>query len=163
MGDGKLSPKQKAFALAYVELKEGKAAAIKAGYPEKTAEVRASQLLRILKVRDEVKRLEDKREKKGLMKADEVEAVLDAMIRTTIKDLTNEAGMPKPINELTQEQAYAVETLDVWEKQTKDGLLSGTSTKLSNRINAIRTKLERLKLIGDTPQKLKVEFVFGDK
>jgi phage terminase small subunit len=141
----KLSPMQKAFCLAYMELQQGKAAAIKAGYSPATAEVAASKLLRQGKVLAEVKRLEDKREKKGLMRADEVEAILDAIIKTTVKDLTNEAGMPKAVSELTDEQAHAVDSLDVWEKQTKDGgLLSGTSVKTNNKIQAIQTKMKRL-------------------
>lgn len=62
-----LNAKERAFVLAYVELKEGKSAAIKAGYSAKTAESKASQLLRIVKVKAEIDRLMGKLEEKVLI------------------------------------------------------------------------------------------------
>jgi phage terminase small subunit len=55
----RLNPKQAAFCREYVRDCNGKQAAIRAGYAPKTAEVRAVQLLRILKVKDEISRLLD--------------------------------------------------------------------------------------------------------
>jgi phage terminase small subunit len=53
---GELSPKQAAFAAAYVRLGgHGERAAIEAGYPPKSARVKASQLLRLPKVQAEVR------------------------------------------------------------------------------------------------------------
>jgi phage terminase small subunit len=53
---GELSPKQKAFAAAYVRLGgHGERAAIEAGFAPKSARVKASQLLRLPKVQAEVR------------------------------------------------------------------------------------------------------------
>jgi phage terminase small subunit len=82
----KLSPKEKAFALAYVELREGKAAAIKAGYSAKTAESKASQLLRIIKVADEIKRLQSKVEEKTLITKERVLNELAIIAFADMKD-----------------------------------------------------------------------------
>jgi phage terminase small subunit len=160
MRDGKLSPKQRAFCLAYIELKEGEAAAVKAKYSPKAARQIASRLLTKANIKAEIKRLEGLREKKGLMKADEVEAELDRLIRFNLKEFVDpKTGEAKPLHELTDEQAACVREFATIETSI------GTSRNLKfyDKIAAIRTKLERLKLIGEQPQKLRVEFVFGDK
>lgn len=64
---GELSPKARAFCLAYMNLKKGKAAAIKAGYSAKTAESQASQLLRNVKVAEYIKQLNAKVETKAII------------------------------------------------------------------------------------------------
>lgn len=58
MTDRKLSPQEAAFARAYVVTREAKAAAVKAGYSEKSAKVAGCRLLKRKHVRDEVSRLE---------------------------------------------------------------------------------------------------------
>lgn len=67
MSAKKLSPKEKAFCRAYIELREGKAAALKAGYAPKSAIVTASQLLTKPNIQAEVARLESKVEEKTLV------------------------------------------------------------------------------------------------
>ena len=54
-----LNPKQERFAQEYVIDSNGKQAAIRAGYSPKTAEVKACQLLRIIKVSQYVQQLRD--------------------------------------------------------------------------------------------------------
>ena len=53
-----LNEKQERFCKEYVIDLNGKQAAIRAGYSEKTAEVQASQLLTILKVQERIKELQ---------------------------------------------------------------------------------------------------------
>jgi phage terminase small subunit len=48
--------RRKAFVREYLKDNNGKQAAIRAGYSKKTAEVQASQLLRDLKVREQIER-----------------------------------------------------------------------------------------------------------
>lgn len=52
-----LNKKQQSFCIEYIKDFNGKQAAIRAGYSKKTAEVQASQILRILKVQDFIKDL----------------------------------------------------------------------------------------------------------
>lgn len=59
----KLSPKQKMFCYEYMKDLNGKQAAIRAGYSAKTAEVKGSQLLRLVKVMEFVSQLQNERKK----------------------------------------------------------------------------------------------------
>lgn len=64
-GEGRrLTPKQQRFAEEYVVDCNGKQAAIRSGYSEKTAEFQASRLLSNDKVASEIKSLLEKKEKK---------------------------------------------------------------------------------------------------
>jgi len=140
----KLSPKERAFARAYVKLREGKAAAIEAGYSAKTAESKASQLLRKVKVKAEVDRLEGKIERVELMKAEEVEKELDRIIRFNLKEFVDvKTGEAKPLHELTSEQAACIKEFSTIETQI------GTSRNLKfyDKLGAIRTKMQRLNML----------------
>lgn len=70
--DKKLTDQQELFCREYLKDTNGKQAAIRAGYSEATAEVKASQLLRIVKVRARVDELMDKRSAKLEITADKV-------------------------------------------------------------------------------------------
>lgn len=83
MANNRLSPKERAFARAYVKLRQGKAAAIEAGYPARSAEVKASQLIRIVKVRAEIERLEGLIEEKTLITK---EKLIDEWARIAFAD-----------------------------------------------------------------------------
>lgn len=67
-----LTPKQARFAAEYVVDLNGTQAAIRAGYAEKGAEVRASGLLRIGKVKAEIDRLVKQREARTEISQDRV-------------------------------------------------------------------------------------------
>ena len=140
----KLSPKGLAFARAYVKLREGQAAAIEAGYSAKTARSKASQLLTKVNIKKEIGRLEAARERKDLMKADEVEAELDRLIRFNLKDFVDpETGDSKPLHDLTPEQAACVKEFSTIETPI------GTSRNLKfyDKLGAIRTKMQRLGML----------------
>ena len=51
------------------------------------------------------------------MEAHEVEAYLDTIIKFNLKDFVDENGDPKPLHELTPEQAVCVKELGVIETQ----------------------------------------------
>jgi phage terminase small subunit len=77
-----LTAKQLVFIAEYMVDLNGKQAAIRAGYSEKTAEVQASRLLSNAKVAAEVERRSEKRQKKLGLSAD---FVLDGIRETTIE------------------------------------------------------------------------------
>ena len=58
MTERPLTNKQLAFCREYVKDSNGKQAAIRAGYSAKTAEVKASQLLRLVKIKQETGRIQ---------------------------------------------------------------------------------------------------------
>lgn len=60
MGKETLTPKQKRFVLEYLKDSNGKQSAIRAGYAPKSAEVQASELLRLPKVQKFLKAKNDK-------------------------------------------------------------------------------------------------------
>jgi phage terminase small subunit len=67
-----LNAREKQFTVEFVACNVGKESAIKAGYSAKTAEVKASQLLRKVKIREVVASLKEKQEKRTLVDADYV-------------------------------------------------------------------------------------------
>ena len=77
MAKDKLNPKQAAFVKEYLVDRNGKQAAIRAGYSEKTAEVKASQLLSIIKVKEAVAAGEAKHQERCDVTIDTITAELD--------------------------------------------------------------------------------------
>jgi len=108
----KLSPKERAFCLAYISLKEGQAAAIKAGYSVKTAASKGSQLLRKVKVRAEIDRLEGKVETKAIITKQRVLDELACVGFADMKDYAEvlEGGVVKikPFSELPEGATRAI-------------------------------------------------------
>jgi phage terminase small subunit len=154
----KLSPKERAFARAYVELNEGKAAAIKAGYSKKTAEVKASQLLRIVKVKLEIKRLIEKLDNSALMSVEEADRRLSSLARVNFKDFFDSKGALKQMAHLTDEQAYCLKEVTSQDNEQ-------IKIKTNDPLQALRTIYERRGLLKNQVEgTLKVSFVpsFGD-
>lgn len=72
INDNSLTERQSKFCTYYVELANGKQAAIKAGYSERTAEATASRLLRNNKVHDEITRIREKKLKGSIATGQQV-------------------------------------------------------------------------------------------
>ena len=108
-----LNPKQVRFVAEWLKDHNGKQAAIRAGYSEKTAEGQASRLLSNAKVRAEVDRRMGK-----LMNRLEItaERVLQERARLAffdVRKLLDSTGRPKAINELDDDTAAAIQGLEV--------------------------------------------------
>jgi phage terminase small subunit len=82
----KLSPKERAFCREYVTLREGQAAATKAGYSAKTARSKASQLLTKVNIKQEIARLNSKLEEKSLITK---QRVLDELALVGFSDMAD--------------------------------------------------------------------------
>lgn len=82
----KLTEKQELFAREYVIDRNGKQAAIRAGYAEKGAEVQASKMLRIPKVRDRVRELIAKQFERMDVTTDRI---YDEMARVAFSNLSD--------------------------------------------------------------------------
>jgi len=148
----KLTPKQLAFCPQYVKRNNGTKAAqaVSPKLSDKVAASQAEKWLRKTEVCEEITRLRKELEKKALMGAEEVERLLDLCIRANPKKYVNEIGITKGMHELTENEAFAVESIDTWEKETKDGgLLGGTSLKLLNKTQLFKLKMQRLGMLKD--------------
>jgi phage terminase small subunit len=159
----KLSPKEKAFCRAFFDLREGKNAAIKAGYAPKTATVTASKLLTKGKIQAEIKRLEDKLE-------DAVICSKEWLIREWMKVADSdpadvmtwtESGIDMiPSVDLTKEKRKLIKTLSHTTTATGESF----KVELQDRDSA---RKELAKLLGYYPDEgtgeaVKLVFLFGE-
>lgn len=86
-------------------------AAISAGYSEKTAAQIGSRLLRQVKIKDEIGRLQAKIEKKSIATAQEVMEYFTQVMKGEIKD---QFGLEAPLSERTRAaQELAKRTIDI--------------------------------------------------
>ena len=82
----KLTEKERIFADEYIKTTNATQSAIKAGYSEKTASSKGSQLLRKVKVRQYIDEVMDKRSKNTIATADEVLQYLSRVMNGEEKD-----------------------------------------------------------------------------
>lgn len=116
MKANELNPKQAAFVREYLVDLNGKQAAIRAGYSEKTAEVQASRLLSNAKVAAAVKHSMEKRETRTEITQDRVLREYARLAFFDPRKLFNGDGSPKPIGELDDDTAAALAGLDIMEE-----------------------------------------------
>lgn len=162
MRDGKLSPKEKAFALAYVELKEGTNAAIKAGYAKNSAGVTASKLLKKAKVMVEVNRLTNKLEERSIVTRERIERELELIAFSDPADVMswNESGIDLiPSVDLKRDKRAIIESLS----HTVTGTGMSMKIKLCGKIDALKelSKLKGLYPDEGTGEAVKLVFQFG--
>ena len=125
--ENRLTARQKAFCQFYAELNNGTQAAIKAGYAEKTANVRASQLLTNSNIRNEITRLQKEIKNKSIASAQEVMEYFTKVMNGEIKD---QFGLEAPLSERTKAaQELAKRTVD-WENRLQGGADTVVQIKL---------------------------------
>ncbi len=106
-----LSDKQKAFIAYYLEDHNITQAAIKAGYSARTAGQAGSRLLKDVKIRDEIGKLEEERRKSSIATAQEVMEYFTKVMNGEIKD---QFGLDAPLSERTRAaQELAKRTIDL--------------------------------------------------
>ena len=81
-----LTAQQNVFVSEYLVDRNGKQAAIRAGYSAKTAEVKASQLLSLVKVQNEIDKLLVEQQKRTMITADKV---LNEIADIAFDDISN--------------------------------------------------------------------------
>lgn len=96
---GKLTPRQALFVEEYLKDLNAKQAAIRAGYAERGAEVRGSELLSNRKVAEAVSKAKEQRSKRTQIDSDSLLSHLDAESSADLADLYDETtGALKPIH-----------------------------------------------------------------
>lgn len=118
--DGKvntmLNDKQERFCKEYVIDLNGTQAAIRAGYSEDTADVKASQLLGIVKVQERIKELQSKIGERLEITADMVVKELWALGVYNVKDFVKDDNTIERLSSLEREVVKPVTGIKVTEK-----------------------------------------------
>lgn len=107
-----LNPKQKAFCREFIKDSNGTQAAIRAGYSAKTASVKASTLLSIVKVQAEIKRLLAPVEEAAALDATRLCKEISRLAHSNIQRLYDERGEFVPIHKLPPEVAACISGID---------------------------------------------------
>ena len=145
----KLSEKKRVFVEGYIVSLNGAKAARDAGYPEKTAAVRASQLLTEPDVREYIDKLLAARSKRTQISADRV---LEELARVAFLDPrsimnTDESGNVsfKSTEEMTLDDAACI-------KEITQDASGNTSVKLHDKLSALEKIGKHLKLFTDVTE-----------
>lgn len=141
------SPRQLLFIAEYVVDRNGKQAAIRAGYSPRTAESQASRLLRIGKVRAEIDRRIAKIEDKLELSAERVLSELGKMGFANMLDYVQVQGGDAfvDLSKLTRDQAAAIQEITV-DEYTEGG---GEDAKNVKRVRIkLAPKRDSLELLG---------------
>lgn len=111
-----LSPMQELFCREYIKDLNGKQAAIRAGYSEKTAESQASRLLTKPQVAVFLQSLMDERSKRTDITADRILRRLDSIGDVDIGRAYDEKGNLLPIHEIPEEVRRCISGIKVFEE-----------------------------------------------
>ena len=114
--DNELSPKQELFCREYIKDLNGKQAAIRAGYSAATAEVKASQLLSLVKVKQFTQVLMDKRSSKIELESDDVLSELMKIGFSDIRSIFDDDGRIKDPKDWSEDIARCVASIEVMEE-----------------------------------------------
>ena len=137
-----LTAKQERFVQEYLVDLNGKQAAMRAGYSERSAEVTASKLLRNPKVQEVVAAAQTARAERVEVKADDVLRELLLIARTDIGDAFSETGALLPLKEMPAHLRRAISSIEV-EQLTVEGEAIGTVAKVK-----LWDKPKSLELLG---------------
>lgn len=157
---GELTFQQRVFVAEYLKDRNGKQAAIRAGYNPHSAEMQASRLLSNEKVKEQVEKGISRTVEKIELSA---ERVLKEVARLAFFDprkLLDADGKPKPINELDDDTAACLAGMDITEEFEGSGadrkFIGYTKKyKIADKNNALGMAMKHLGLFErDNEQKL---------
>ena len=107
----KLTDKQVLFCQEYVTDFQAKAAYIRAGYAEKSADQNSSRMMSLDKIQRYIQELTESRAQRLQVTADEVIRRLDNMSKASVKGLFDERDKPLRVSEWPDELADAVSSI----------------------------------------------------
>ena len=119
-----LNMQQRRFCYEYVKSLNGKQAAIAAGYSAKTAEVKASQLLTIVKVQNEIARLRSNIEEASKISALSVVMELKKIAFASISDIFADWSRKKNFDELPEEVKACIKSIKTKTVRRNEGTRS---------------------------------------
>ena len=110
-----LTPKQERFCQEYIKDLNGRQAAIRAGYSEKTANEQASQLLAKLHIASRVAELKGESAERLKIDADEILRELHRLAMVDVTQAFDDMGGLKPFKEMPEDVRKAIAGLEVSE------------------------------------------------
>jgi phage terminase small subunit len=113
MAREKLNEQQRRFCEEYVIDNNGKQAAIRAGYSIKTAEVKGSQLLSLVKVREHIAKIQNKVSLKTEIDATYVRNRLAEIDQLDIIDILEEDGSLKPVKDWPKSWRISISAIEI--------------------------------------------------
>lgn len=119
-GAGELTPRQSRFVDEYLIDLNGKKAAIRAGYAERSAEGTASRLLSNAKVQASLEKRQQERSRRTQVDADYVLHRLTEIDQLDVADILEDDGRAKPISQWPKAWRQSISGLDVQEIMTGD-------------------------------------------
>ena len=149
-----LTARQAAFVREYLVDNNGKQAAIRAGYAESGAEVEASRLLRVAKVRHEVEKGRNRLAKARGVSAQVIFNRLDDVAGFDPAELFDDNGHFLPIHAIPRELRVCIKEMEVradWEGSGPDKTQVAQITKLKfyDRVKANELIGKNLKMFVD--------------
>jgi phage terminase small subunit len=153
--DWKMTPKQALFVAEYLKDLNGKQAAIRAGYSEKTAEQQASRLLSNAKLQGEIERSKAAQIERIELSADRVLQELAAVAFVDIRGFYDEHGNLKAMHQLTAAQGKALAGVESMKRNVTagDGVMDTVyKIKLWDKIRALETLAKHFGLLVDRVQ-----------
>jgi len=128
-----LTPQQISFCHEYIKDLNGKKAAVRSGYTDKSAQTTASHLLSISKVCDKIKQLND--EKLALAKIDANTILLELLklAKSDVRKLFNENGVMINVRDLDDDIAPTIASIEIdelWEHNGKERAIVGQTKKI---------------------------------
>ena len=148
MDQGELSPRELVFAREYATNRyNGRKAALVAGYAQKSAAVRAYQLLRVARVQAEIRRTREMVLQASDVRTERVMHELAIQAFFDPVDFFHEKGNLLPINEMSADARHALVSI-----QIKPGKRSSKTlnVRFANRISALTLLARILEIIGPT-------------
>lgn len=112
----KLTPQQLRFCQEYIIDLNGRQAAIRAGYSEKTAQEQSSRALSNVKVADKVQELMNKRSERTAITADVILNELLRLARVDIAGAYDQIGNLLPVHLMPEDVRRAISSIDVFEE-----------------------------------------------
>ncbi len=151
----KLTPRQKKFISEYLIDRNGKQAAIRAGFSKKNAKSQASVLLALSHVAEEVNRRIKKQEEKLEIKSTDILREILKIAKSDIRKAFNDDGSLKDVKDLPDDIAAAIGGIDVDELfegrgNDKERIGYTKKIKLWNKCEALEMLGKHLKLF-DVP------------
>jgi phage terminase small subunit len=127
------------------------AAAVKAGYSEKSARCIGSQLLNDPDIVKHIKELTRKHFKALQMDADETLARIAAVARADVRKLFDDSGKLVPIVDLDDDIARAIQSVEVVRSGKGEQIQATVKIKLEPRMPALQLIARHHRLVEDQP------------
>ena len=150
----KLTPKERRFIAEFLVDQNGRQAAIRAGYSERTAAEQASRLLKRSRIQRAVHAALKEIHAKCEVTAERVIAELGRLAFSDVRQLYNESGGLRPIHEWPEDAARAVAGIDTDELfqgvgRDRERVGETKKVRLWTKNHALETLARHFKLLTD--------------